>query len=56
MAKSSGQKPGEPAKKSGTHIEKGPRGGSVPKPRTPDMDKGETLPPTQKPGRTWEPK
>ena len=50
------QKSGEPAKKSGTYIERGSRGGEVKNPRTPDMDRGETLPPTQEPGRTWEKK
>lgn len=49
------QKPGEKPNQSGEYLERGPRGGDVPKPRQvtiePEDDK---LPPTQKPDRTWE--
>jgi hypothetical protein len=48
----SGEKPVHPD----VYIERGPRGGEVPNPRTPHMEPGDKpLPPTQKPGRTWEP-
>ncbi len=49
------QKPGEKPDKPGEYIERGPRGGKVDRPRQvtigPEDDK---LPPTQKPGNTWE--
>ena len=49
------QKPGENPNKSGEYVERGPRGGEVPKPRTVTIETGDKpLPPTQKPGRTWE--
>lgn len=49
------QKPGENPKQPGEHIERGPRGGEVPRPRTVTIEPGDKpLPPTQKPGRTWE--
>jgi hypothetical protein len=50
------QKPGEEPRQPGRYTEVGPRGGQVPDPRriniTPDDGH---LPPTQKPGRRWEP-
>nr|BDD45454.1 hypothetical protein 22 [bacterium] len=48
------QKPGEKPAKPGTYVEKGPRGGEVPKPKTVHItpDDGH-LPPTQEPNRTW---
>ena len=49
------QKPGETPQQPGEYIERGPRGGQVDDPRTVTMEPGDTpLPPTQKPGRTWE--
>ena len=49
------QKPGEKPAKSGEYIERGPRGGQVEKPNTVTIERGDSpLPPTQKPGRTWE--
>ena len=49
------QKPGEFPKKPGEYIERGPRGGEVPEPRRVTIEPGDKpLPPTQKPGRTWE--
>jgi len=49
------QKPGESPVKPGEYVERGPRGGEVPKPRQVSIPPGEKpLPPTQKPGRTWE--
>lgn len=47
-------KPGQDNRPSGTYKEVGPRGGSVNKPRHVHIDKGERLPPTQKPGNKWE--
>ncbi|MCY3832085.1 MAG: YjzC family protein [Chloroflexi bacterium] len=53
MAKT--QKPGNNPRKPGEYIERGPRGGEVSNPRTVTIEKGDKpLPPTQKPGRTWE--
>lgn len=48
------KKPGEIADESGEYIERGERGGKVPKPREVTIDRGEKLPPTQKPKRKWE--
>lgn len=49
------QRPGQPPAKPGEYIERGPRGGEVPKPRRVTIELGDKpLPPTQKPGRTWE--
>ena len=49
------QKPGEKPARSGEYVERGPRGGSLPKPRRVTIEQGDTpLPPTQKPGRKWE--
>ncbi len=49
------QKPGENPARSGEYIERGPRGGEVPKPRQVTIEpRDKPLPPTQKPGRTWE--
>ena len=49
------QKPGEKPNKPGEYIERGPRGGKVPKPNQVTIEKGDTpLPPTQEKGRTWE--
>lgn len=50
-----GQKPGETPKRPGEYRERGPRGGKVPKPRDVTIEPGDKpLPPTNKPGRTWE--
>ncbi len=49
------QKPGESPKRPGEYVERGPRGGEVRKPRDVTIERGDKpLPPTQKPGRTWE--
>ncbi len=49
------QKPGQTPSKPGEYTERGPRGGEVRNPRTVTIESGDTpLPPTQKPGRTWE--
>ncbi|MCY3864177.1 MAG: YjzC family protein [Chloroflexi bacterium] len=49
------QKPGTKPRKPGEYIERGPRGGKVPRPRIVTIEPGDSpLPPTQKPGRTWE--
>lgn len=49
------QKPGETPKKPGEYTERGPRGGEVPNRRIVHMPpRDKPLPPTQKPGRTWE--
>ena len=50
------QKPGEVPQMPAEYIERGPRGGKVPKPRQVTIEPGDSkLPPTQQPGRTWEP-
>lgn len=49
MAKS--LKPGQPAPHSGQYAVQGPRGGDTGKEVT--VVKGDTLPPTQKPGQTY---
>ncbi len=46
-------KPGTDNKPSGTYVEVGPRGGQVNKPRVVNIDSGDRLPPTQKPGNKW---
>ncbi len=49
------QRPGQKPARPGEHVERGPRGGKVPHPRTVTIEPGDNrLPPTQKPGRTWE--
>lgn len=49
------QKPGTKPSRPGEYIERGPRGGKVPRPRIVTIEPGDSpLPPTQKPGRTWE--
>lgn len=49
------QKPGQAPNKPGEYIERGPRGGSVPKPRQVTIEpRDKPLPPTQEPKRTWE--
>lgn len=49
------QKPGENPQRPGEYIERGPRGGEVPKPRKVTIETGDKpLPPTQEPKRTWE--
>lgn len=50
MSKPSGMKPGQTAPASGQYQEIGPRGG---KGHEVTVSKGETLPPTQKPGSTF---
>jgi hypothetical protein len=48
-------KPGENPKKSGEYIERGPRGGVVPKPRQVTIEEGDKpMPPTSKEGNIWE--
>lgn len=49
------QKPGEKPTRSGEFIERGPRGGEVTSPRVVTIESSDSpLPPTQKPGHTWE--
>lgn len=49
------QKPGQTPARPGEYGERGPRGGEVPHPRRVTIEPGDKpLPPTQKPGRTWE--
>jgi len=49
------QKPGETPKNPGEYIERGPQGGRLNKPRQVTIEPGDKpLPPTQKPGNTWE--
>lgn len=49
------QKPGQKPQRSGEYLERGPRGGQVSNPRQVTIEPGDApLPPTQKPGRTWE--
>ncbi len=45
--------PGTDNQPAGKYKEVGPRGGAVPKPRTATIEKGDRLPPTQKPGNKW---
>lgn len=52
MAKDSGLKPGSKAPASGQYGINGPRGGETGKEVT--VVKGETLPPTPKPGQTYD--
>ena len=50
------QKPGEVPQKPGEYLERGPRGGEVPRPRQVTIEPGDQrLPPTQRPGRRWKP-
>lgn len=51
MGKPSNLKPGETAPASGQYGVRGPRGGETGKEVT--VSKGETLPPTTKPGQTY---
>ncbi len=49
------QKPGEKPASPGEYVERGPRGGQVSNPREVTIEPGDNrLPPTQKPGNTWE--
>jgi len=49
------QKPGETPARPGEYVERGTRGGKVPNPRQVTIESGDNpLPPTQRPGRTWE--
>ena len=49
------EKPGETSARPGEYVERGPQGGSVPKPRQVTIEPGDKpLPPTQKPNRSWE--
>lgn len=49
------QKPGEIPSRPGEYVERGPRGGTVAKPRQVTMEPGDRpLPPTQRPERRWE--
>ncbi|MDC7248454.1 MAG: YjzC family protein [Sphaerochaetaceae bacterium] len=45
--------PGTDDQKPGKYVETGPRGGKVKNPRKVEIDQGDRLPPTQKPGRKW---
>ena len=47
-------KPGTDNQPAGAYVERGPRGGSVHNARVVHIDRGDRLPPTQKPGNTWE--
>jgi len=49
-------KPGTDNLPAGAYREVGPRGGSVPKARNINIDRGDRLPPTQEKGRMWEKK
>lgn len=46
-------KPGTDNRPAGNYTEVGPRGGKVNDPREVHIDKGDRLPPTQKPGNKW---
>lgn len=46
-------KPGTDNRPAGTYKEVGPRGGEISDPRIVHIDKGDRLPPTQKPGHGW---
>ena len=46
-------KPGTDNQAPGKYIEVGPKGGQVNDPRIVKIDKGDRLPPTQKPGNCW---
>ena len=46
-------KPGTDNQRPGRYIEVGPKGGQVQDPRIVKIDKGDRLPPTQKPGNGW---
>ena len=46
-------KPGTDNKPAVTYHEVGPRGGQITDRRTVHIDRGDRLPPTQKPGRGW---
>lgn len=49
------QKPGQIPAKPGEYVERGPRGGQIPKPCIVTIEPGDKpLPPTQKPGHTCE--
>lgn len=49
------QKPGEKPARSGEYVERGPRGGAVPKPREVTIEPSDNcLPPTQKKRHRWE--
>ena len=55
MANQPLQKPGQIPDKPGEYEEKGPRGGQISNPRIVTIEpRDKPLPPTQKPGRTWE--
>lgn len=47
-------KPGTDNMPSGKYVERGPKGGSVPNARVVHIDRGDRLPPTQKPGNGWQ--
>ena len=46
-------KPGTDNQPKGTYQEVGPKGGAVNRHRVVHIDKGDRLPPTQKPGNKW---
>ena len=49
------QKPGENPARPGEYRERGPSSGNVPRARQVTIEPGDKpLPPTQKPGRSWE--
>lgn len=47
------KKPGQDNQRPGKYIEVGPSGGSISDPRVVTIDKGDRLPPTQKPSNRW---
>lgn len=49
-------KPGTDNQKPGKYVEVGPRGGQLDDPRIVNIDQGDRLPPTSKPGNKWEKK
>lgn len=49
------QKPGEKPRAPGENIERGPRGGKIPRPRQVTIEPGDPkMLPTQAPGHRWE--
>lgn len=49
------KKPGGVPPRPGEYVERGPRGGEVPRPRQVTIEpKDSPLPPTQEPNRRWE--
>lgn len=46
-------KPGTDNCPSGKYVEVGPKGGKISNPKVINIDPGDRLPPTQKPGNKW---